>query len=180
MAKMDSILNSIKKSLGIPSDYSEFDEDVMMHINTSFLTLNQIGAGPKDPFSISDEKATWEDFYEGAIDLEAVKTFIYLNVRLIFDPPANSFVVDSMRKTMDELQWRICSQTDTARNLDPENPDVPSGDTIDYNSLKNLPTFNGKTLKGNVTEEDPLSPKKELSPSKLQELWNETVGGSNG
>lgn len=112
---MDSILNSIKKSLGLAWDYDEFDDELIMHINSVFLTLNQLGAGPKKVYSIKDATSVWSEFDEGNVDLEAVKTFIFLNVRLIFDPPANSFVVDSYKKMIDELQWRICSQMDQGR-----------------------------------------------------------------
>ena len=84
---MDSILTSVKKKLGIQEDYTHFDEDIIMDINSTFLILNQLGVGPEEPFTIEDDVAEWSDFIDnGKIDL--VRSYVYLRVRLLFDPPA--------------------------------------------------------------------------------------------
>lgn len=82
-----SILISIKKLLGLTADCKDFDADIIIHINTVFMILNQLGVGPKRVFAIEDDKAVWSDFLEDDTDFEAVKTYIHLKVRLIFDPP---------------------------------------------------------------------------------------------
>lgn len=86
----DSILITIKKLLNLAEDYDVFDTDIIVHINSSFWRLRQLGCG-KDNFSITDETATWSDYLGEDLDkMEVVKTFIYLNVRLLFDPPTNN------------------------------------------------------------------------------------------
>lgn len=105
---MGSILNSIKKLLGISEDYNAFDVDIIMHINTVFAILRQLGVGPVDGFLITDESATWVDYLsEDNKNLEAVKTYVYLKVRLVFDPPINSAVLESMKQSISELEWRL-------------------------------------------------------------------------
>lgn len=103
---MESILTSIKKLLGIDNKYEHFDPDIIMHINSVLMILNQLGVGPDEGFSIEDERATWEDFVPG-MDFEAVKTYIYLKVKLVFDPPQNSTVIESIKQTISELEWRL-------------------------------------------------------------------------
>lgn len=104
---MESILTSTKKLLGITEEYEHFDKDIIMHINTVFLTLNQIGVGPEEGFLIEDETAEWVDFISDSAQLQAVKTYIYLRVKLLFDPPLSSAVIDSMNRMIAELEWRI-------------------------------------------------------------------------
>lgn len=102
----DSILISIKKMLGIDEDYTHFDADIIMNINSILLILNQLGVGPERPFMITGSDEEWSDFVtEGSI--EAVKTYIFLRVKVIFDPPTSSFVLDSYNKRIDELEWRM-------------------------------------------------------------------------
>ena len=84
---MDSILTSIKKLLGITEDYENFDADIIMHINSVFMTLRQIGVGPEEGFFIEDKSATWTDFMGDETKIESVKTYMYMKVRLLFDPP---------------------------------------------------------------------------------------------
>ena len=103
----DSILLSIKKLLGIGDDYKYFDEDIIMHINSVFMILNQLGIGPEAGFSISDESATWSDFTEDIQMLEALRTYVYMRVRLMFDPPSSSFVLNSFENQYKELEWRL-------------------------------------------------------------------------
>lgn len=104
---MESILTSIKKLLGITADYKHFDNDIIMHINTTFLTLNQLGVGPETPAMITSELATWESVFGEMKNLEAIKTYVYLKVRMLFDPPTSSFVLDSMNRQASELEWRL-------------------------------------------------------------------------
>lgn len=106
---MDSILTSIKKLLGITEEYTQFDDDIIMHINSVFLNLHQLGVGPEDGFSISDATAVWEDFTSLAsnIPLNAVKSYVYLKVKLLFDPPLSSAVIESTNRMISELEWRL-------------------------------------------------------------------------
>lgn len=109
---MDSILNSIKKLLGIGEEYKHFDSDIIMHINSVLMILNQIGVGPSDGFSISDETSTWDDFTNDMLSVEAVKTYVYLKVKLIFDPPSSSSVIESINRQISELEWRLSVSVD--------------------------------------------------------------------
>lgn len=109
---MDSILTSIKKQLGIAEDYEHFDPDIIMHINSVFSILNQLGVGPPEGFSISDETSVWTDFIGDSLKLELVKTYVYLKLRLIFDPPTSSAVMDAFKENIAELEWRISVTVD--------------------------------------------------------------------
>ena len=108
----DSILNSIKQLLGQESDDSTFDLDIMLHINSVFLDLQQVGVGPKDGFEITDASTTWDAYLGSNKNLNAVKTYIYMKVRLIFDPPTNGFLVTSYEKQIEKLEWRLMVQMD--------------------------------------------------------------------
>ena len=103
----NSILTSIKKMLGVAEDYTEFDEDIMTHINSVFLNLTQLGVGPEEGFMIEDDTAVWEDFIDDSIKLQAVKTYMYLKVKLLFDPPLSSSVTESFTRMIAELEWRL-------------------------------------------------------------------------
>ena len=104
---MESILTSIKKLLGLTEDYEAFDTDIIIHINSVFMILNQLGVGPNDGFRISDKSTVWLDFTSDDKMIEAVKTYIYLKVKLIFDPPSSSTVLESYNKQISELEWRL-------------------------------------------------------------------------
>lgn len=105
---MESILTSIKKMLGITEEYTHFDADLIMHINSVFVTLRQLGVGPKEGFRIEDDTSLWSDFIpEDDMRFESVKTYIYLKVRLLFDPPLNSAVIESINRISNELEWRL-------------------------------------------------------------------------
>lgn len=105
---MESILTSIKKMLGITEEYTHFDADLIMHINSVFVALRQLGVGPKEGFRIEDETSLWSDFIsEDDMRFESVKTYIYLKVRLLFDPPLNSAVIESINRISNELEWRL-------------------------------------------------------------------------
>lgn len=106
---MESILTSIKKLLGISEDYTQFDDDIIMHINTTFLNLTQLGVGPSEGFSIEDDSTYWEDFVdvESNAQLQAIKSYMYLKVKLLFDPPLSSSVIESTNRMIAELEWRL-------------------------------------------------------------------------
>ena len=104
---MESILTSIKKLLGIEEEYTQFDNDIIMHINTVFLNLTQLGVGPSEGFLIEDDTATWYDFIGDSNQLQAVKSYMYLKVKLLFDPPLSSSVIESMNRMIAELEWRL-------------------------------------------------------------------------
>lgn len=108
----ESILTSIKKLLGITSDYEHFDADIIMHINSVFMILMQLGIGPADGFSISDDSAVWSDFLSDATWLEMVKSYVYLKVKLIFDPPQSGTVLGSIEKIISEFEWRCQEEKD--------------------------------------------------------------------
>ena len=103
----DSILNSVKKILGIASDYDAFDTDIIIHINSVFSTLTQLGLGPNEGFMIEDDSAVWEDFLLGDKRLNAIKTYVYLRVRVLFDPPTTGFVLAALQEQIKELEWRM-------------------------------------------------------------------------
>ena len=105
---MESILTSIKKLLGITEEYEHFDPDIIMHINSVFMILNQLGVGPENGFSISDSSAIWEDFLPADNkNFEAVKSYIHLKVKLLFDPPLSSAVMEATKQMISELEWRL-------------------------------------------------------------------------
>lgn len=109
---MDSILDSVKKVLGIPSEYTVFDPDIIMHINTAFFTLSQLGVGPEGGFSISSKDDTWGSYISEGSNLEAVKSYVCLRVRILFDPPSSSYVLTSMENQIKELEWRLNVEVD--------------------------------------------------------------------
>lgn len=114
----ESILDTIKKMLGLESDYDAFDTDIITQINAQLFTLNQIGVGMPG-FTISDKTATWNEFFgEDNKDLEAAKSYIYAKVRVAFDPPSNSFTIEALNKQAEELYWRLMMQVEEGRNMD--------------------------------------------------------------
>lgn len=104
---MESILTSIKKLLGVQADYTHFDMDLVICINSVLAILTQLGVGPTSGFSILDESATWEEFIGSDSRLEMIKSFMHLRVRLLFDPPQNASLADAIDRMAKELEWRI-------------------------------------------------------------------------
>ena len=102
-----SILDDVKKILGLSSDYNAFDLDIITHINSVFSTLQQLGIGPEQGFSISDKNKNWDEFVANDNGYNLVKTYVYLRVRLLFDPPATSFHLESLNQQVKELEWRL-------------------------------------------------------------------------
>lgn len=103
---LESILLSVKKSLGLPDDYTPFDPDVVMHINSAFFTLNQLGVGTASVFSIEDSESKWTDFVEDAM-IGSVRQYVFLKVRTLFDPPSNSITMEAFNSQLRELEWRM-------------------------------------------------------------------------
>lgn len=110
---IDSILDSVKKIIGLSVTYDVFDPDLIMHINTAFFTLYQLGV-TDTPFVITSSEETWDDFHADA-DLEAVKIYVGLKTRMYFDPPTNSALISAINEQIKELEWRINVK------VDPEN-----------------------------------------------------------
>ena len=104
---MDSILTSIKKLLGIDETNTDFDGDIIIYINGVIMTLTQLGQAS---FKITDKTEKWSDYLGEDSDLEAVKTYIYHKVRLIFDPSTNSNVLEAIKQQIQELEWRLILQ----------------------------------------------------------------------
>lgn len=108
-----SILNTIKQMIGPSIDYSEFETDLIVHINTALMTLYQLGVGPRDKaFSITGPTETWDDFIGDGSNLEGVISYVYLKVRMMFDPPTSGTLQESFRKLIDELEWRLNVEVD--------------------------------------------------------------------
>lgn len=113
---MDSILTSIKKLLGIEEEYEQFDVDIIMHINSVFAILTQLGAGPSTGFMISDDSAVWSDFMSDMSKLQFIKTYMYQKVKLMFDPPQSSAAIEALNRSISELEFRISVQVDPGDN----------------------------------------------------------------
>ena len=110
---MTSILTSIKKLLGIAEDYIHFDPDIIMHINSVFSVLTQLGMGPQSGFSIVDETKEWTDFTTME-NVEMIKSYMNLKVKILFDPPLSSVVMQAMKESIQEFEWRILAATESA------------------------------------------------------------------
>lgn len=117
-----SILKSTKKVLGLSEDYTVFDLDVLTHVNGVFTTLHQLGVGPGTGFMIEDDTALWTDFLVPTPDLNAVKSYVFLRVRLLFDPPSTSFHLEAMNNQIKELEWRL--NVSREYSIDPDAPPV--------------------------------------------------------
>ncbi len=117
---MDSILNSVKKDLNVSLDDDFFDPELIMHINSVFSILAQLGVGPKSGFSISDDKAVWSDFLGDNVLLNIVKSYVPKKVKLVFDPPNTGPLSEALNKTLSELEWRIMVIADPIMEDDDE------------------------------------------------------------
>ena len=102
-----SILKTIRKMIGPSVSYDIFDTDLIVHINSAFMVLYQLGVGPAECFKITGEDETWDDFMQGATDIEAVISYVYMKVRLVFDPPTTGYLVNMYEATIKELEWRL-------------------------------------------------------------------------
>jgi hypothetical protein len=107
---MIGILDTIKKMLGVEADVTVFDVDIITHINSALMVLNQLGVGPEDCFIVTDSLDEWPDFLGDSVTLELVKSYIYLKVKILFDPPTSSTVLDAATRQITEFEWRITAQ----------------------------------------------------------------------
>lgn len=112
----ESILISVKKLLGISSEDTSFDLDVLVHINTILTNLIQMGIGPSGGFYVSGNSETWGEFIQNDLLLQQVKSYVYLKVKLLFDPPTNSSMMDSFKQLANELEWRLFVEKDNQIN----------------------------------------------------------------
>lgn len=110
---MDSILISIKKLLGIAEEDDSFDMDIIMLINSAFVTLQQIGVGPSEGFAIEDDLATWVDYLGDDKVVSTVRNYIWLKVKMVFDPPTSSFVMEAIKHEIAEDEWRLMMHAET-------------------------------------------------------------------
>lgn len=112
----DSVLTLTKRTLGIDEEYTAFDIEIITHINSVFSTLHQLGIGTKDPYFIEDKTKTWSGFMEDNNAIHSVKSLMFAEVKLLFDPPTTSYLIDSLRKLSDELKWRLRIQGEQYQN----------------------------------------------------------------
>ena len=115
----DSILDSTKKVLGLDPSYTPFDEDIILHINSVLATLNQLGIGPAAGFAVVDNATTWTEFLGDDPTLNSVKTYVYLRVRLLFDPPTTSFLLSALQDQVREFEWRLNTKREETAWVDP-------------------------------------------------------------
>ena len=113
---MDSILLSVKKMLGITEEYTQFDPDIIMHINSALFILNQLGVGASK-FQVHDDSETWSDFID-IENLELIRSYVYLKVRTLFDPPQSGPLSEAINRSISELEWRINVEVDPGRKED--------------------------------------------------------------
>lgn len=119
-----SILNSIKKVANLSETDESFDLDILMHINSVFADLTQMGIGPDEGFEIEDATTTWDAFIGTDVRYNSVKTYVYLRLRLIFDPPSTSYAIDSMNKQIEKFEWRLNVEREGSKWTDPFLPVV--------------------------------------------------------
>lgn len=126
----NGILNTIKTMLGLETDYNAFDIDVIVAINSAFMSLNQLGVGPERGFRIVDGSELWTDFIGDTKLLGSVQTYVYLRTKLVFDPPSTSFVLSAMQDEIKELGWRLNAQVERKEVSDDslETRPEPDGD----------------------------------------------------
>jgi hypothetical protein len=119
-----SILTSTKKILGIAEDYTVFDLDIITHINSAFSTLTQLGVGPPQGFMITDASANWDDFVANDFQYNSVRSYVFLRVRQLFDPPSTSYLIAAVEKQVQELEWRLNVHREETDWVDPDPPPV--------------------------------------------------------
>ena len=120
----ESILTSTKQNLGIAAADTSFDADILLFINGVFSTLNQLGIGPEDGYSIADATPTWDAFIGADKKKNSVRTYVYLSVRMLFDPPATSFHLTALEQQKKELEWRLNTVREMTEWVDPNPEEV--------------------------------------------------------
>lgn len=113
----ESILSSVKKLLNLPEAYTDFDEDIVLHINSALDTIQQLGVGPIEHYEIESKANLWSEFIGDVKFINFVKTAVWLDVRLVFDPPTTSFQIESFQKRLEQLHWRLRVQADKTRPI---------------------------------------------------------------
>lgn len=116
----DSILNSTKKILGLDESYTAFDMDVLTHINTAFSALFDLGVGPLMEFEIEDAEAKWSDFLTGNSANNSIRTYVYLRVKMLFDPPATSYLIEATNKQIEKMEWLLNVRREGFEWVDPD------------------------------------------------------------
>ena len=114
----ESILDSIKLILGVDTEYDAFDSEILMAINSSFMSLTQLGLGPAEGFKVPNKATTWADILGTRQDLESVRSYIGIKSRILFDPPANSYILQALQDSATEFQWRIRAQLEETTQLE--------------------------------------------------------------
>lgn len=122
---MDGILTSIKKLLGITEEYEHFDMDLIIHINSVFTVLNQLGIGPEEGFSITGKNETWDQFLTNPTQIDLAKSYVYLKTKLLFDPPLSSAVIEAINRQIAEFEWRLNVAVDPGSKNNDEGSDQP-------------------------------------------------------
>jgi len=138
-----SILTSTKKILGIAEDYTVFDLDIITHINTAFSTLTQLGVGPSEGFMIEDAEAVWPEFIVVDFQYNSVKSYVFLKVKQLFDPPQTSYLITATEKQIQELEWRLNVHREDEEWVDPD-PDVMYVEDIYTGEVTEV--YNGKRV----------------------------------
>lgn len=175
-----SILNTIKKLIGLDKDYGAFDLDLVVAINSSFTILRQLGVGPTYEYSISGPEETWSDFFADSKQISLAKSYIYLRAKLLFDPSASSSLLDAIKQQISEFEWRLTVQAET--ETDTENPDPgPIEGTSDHSKLFNrdLPDQHPiGAITGLETELDTIP--RAMTQEELLDILNGEGGGTVG
>lgn len=125
-----SILTSVKKVLGLDASYTAFDEDIIMHINSTFSKLHQLGVGPEVGFMIEDATPTWEELIGTDPVLNLVKSYTYRCVQQLFDPPPTSYAMQAVQEQIREMEWRISQYVEETIWVDPRPADIPEGELV--------------------------------------------------
>lgn len=128
---MDSILDSIKAQLGLEPDYDAFDNEIVIHVNSVFLILNQLGVGPAYPFYITGRTETWDEFFGDNIPILLVKSYMYLKVKILFDPPNSGVLHEALERQIEEFEWRLNVQAETPAYDGFIDGDLEGGDDYD-------------------------------------------------
>lgn len=127
----ESILSSTKQILGVSDDYTAFDLDIVTHINSAFSTLNQLGIGPENGYAIEDDTATWDAFFGTNLKYNSIKSYVYLFVRMLFDPPTTSYLIEALNKQREQFEWRLSVLREETEWVDPDpDPDPMEGELI--------------------------------------------------
>jgi hypothetical protein len=113
----ESILATIKKMLGLEADYTPYDTDIIILINSAFMTLNQLGVGPQEGFAIKDYSSKWDDFVTNNVMINSVQEYVYMKTKMVFDPPQNSYVMDAMKDRCKEYEVRMNMQAESVEHF---------------------------------------------------------------